>query len=189
MKEVSVLVVAIILVCLPQLVIAEENSEQTAFDPHKEALECLYKPCETRECLNNCDLLCTNCHSTPKADFNLSTPATWNTEGTSLTEVYPNLTTEEIFGLADICYDCHGDRFVSPNNHPVDIPYPPKVINEDLDTEPKGPFLICSDTFKCQMRCVTCHEVHLNPTEEKQASALLRMANKASALCISCHKK
>lgn len=182
MKKLPVLVLVAVFV-----VTAVSFAAEAPLSPHQEANTCLNTPCETQQCIAKCDQLCDSCHNFPKSAPDLSSSTVWNPSGATIDQVYPQLTEEEVFDLANICSDCHGERFLATHNHPVDIQYQPDTRENDLIEVPQGLLLVCDSTLQCQVRCVTCHKVHPSEEEGQQVSGLLRVNNAGSALCASCH--
>ena len=196
MKKLLYVSVAFALATFPILLHAETVPLEEEYNPHQEALACINTPCDDgdTECINECDLRCDSCHSDPVGMSGITISyQEWLESDLSLSEVYSVYTEEIVVGLADICFDCHGGSFESPENHPVDIKYDPYVSEKDLKEFPQGLFLVCEDgqgaNNDCQVRCVTCHKVHPIESEGQQIAGLLRMNNTQSALCESCHLK
>ena len=166
---------------------AETASSSEAYNPHTAANECYTTTSESTEYLEECEQLCSSCHSTPIKDLDLSGSTEWNPNGVTLGQAYPEQTIKELIVLGDGCFDCHGEKFSAGHNHPVDIQYLPVSKENDLIESPEGPFLVCKAENDCQVRCVTCHDVHPSADEGQQVAGLLRMKNNSSALCASCH--
>lgn len=181
MKKLPILTVTAVFALSAIALAAEETP-----NPHQAANTCLNTPCETRQCIAKCEQLCDSCHNFPKSAPDLSNPTAWNPTGVTINQVYPQLTEEGIIDLANVCKDCHGEKFAASHNHPVDIQYLPKLRENHLIESPKGPLLVCDSNQRCQVRCITCHNMH-PPENEQQVNGLLRMNNAGSALCTSCH--
>ena len=92
---------------------------------------------------------------------------------------------------ADLCVDCHEERFAQRENHPVEIVYDPDGSNANLKSTPVGPYLDCTveNGQYCLLRCVTCHKLHPNESDGNQLDGLLRVKTADSELCLRCHDK
>jgi len=93
-----------------------------------------------------------------------------------------------------ICYLCHDDETYYPHgtgaanglgpNHPVEVFYEEASRRTMLNPSPIGPILFCdSSGGRCKVLCSTCHDPH------SLKHMLLRVDNRGSALCLSCHRK
>jgi predicted CXXCH cytochrome family protein len=73
-------------------------------------------------------------------------------------------------------------------SHPIGFDYP-LAGNAEIkaSTEAYGPGTIADALFGDKMECATCHDVH--DTGTAPGSALLRVANDGSAMCLACHIK
>jgi hypothetical protein len=83
------------------------------------------------------------------------------------------------------------------DDHPVSVPYPSK----DVDPQFNQPTIAKTDGGRAfengiqtyqgdKIQCATCHDIH-NP-DEKNAEGrdpFLRVSNRGSALCLTCHEK
>lgn len=188
MKRICALLICSIGLVLLSLPGPQSARSEETYNPHKIANDCINTPCETEECLNQCELICDTCHAFPMANLDLTDPTVWNPEGQTLNDIYPKLTKKELFSLGDLCHDCHGEQHLQPQNHPVDIAYVPQFGVNDLTDEPTGTPLVCKSENDCQVRCVSCHKVHPSEEAGHQLAGMLQLANKGSALCASCHQ-
>lgn len=162
--------------------------------PHPSANYCLAQEPATGQQQKCCLNVCLSCHSSPSDDPNLAGPTEWNSREQIIAYVYTTLASTEPNGLADLCIDCHNDRFMANLNHPVEIVYQGGEANIKLKANPEGVKLVCAaDAAQngegCMLRCVTCHKLHPVESEGNQAHTLLRVNNAGSALCIRCHDR
>lgn len=100
-------------------------------------------------------------------------------------------------GDVQLCEQCHTEesipasgtpllRFVNGGggNHPVAILYSPEDSKTTLIPSPSGPkFFTDEGGNNPKIYCSTCHNSH------SSAVNLLRVNNRGSALCLSCHLK
>lgn len=187
MNKLSTLFITLAYITLSNVFIFYPAHSADQVNPHTMANKCIDTPCETDECVNRCELICDSCHSFPLINLDLTDPTVWNPDGKTLNDIYPSLTKKELFSLGDLCQDCHGEKHLSPDNHPVDIQYIADSRENDLAEEPDGTPLVCTSRNDCQIRCVSCHKVHPSEKSGQQIAGLLQVKNQGSALCASCH--
>lgn len=162
--------------------------------PHTSANFCNNHPWDTPEIEDCCNATCLKCHPFHTDEPNLAGPTEWNSGGVVLADVYVELAATEIESLADLCFNCHEERFREKENHPVEIVYAPDVANADFIEKPEGPYLVCAtdeadEQTNCLLRCVTCHQLHAIDSEGNEVAGLLRVTSEQSALCLRCHNR
>jgi len=179
---------------------AEESAENESAvvcdltKPHASANYCNNHPWETKEIEDCCNATCLKCHPFHTDEPDLAGPTEWNGRGVVLAEVYIELAATENEGLADLCFNCHVERFLEKENHPVEIVYAPDVVEADFIEKPDGPYLVCETDEgggqeNCLLRCVTCHQLHAVDSEGNEVAGLLRVTSEHSALCLRCHNR
>lgn len=140
-----------------------------------------------------CTATCLGCHTNPADDADLRGQTTWKTILAVLSEIYKQDANTDPASLADLCLDCHDERFSERINHPVEIAYAADGSTE-LVANPEGPKLICAAGVEeggqgCMLRCVTCHKVHPSEAAGNQVLGMLRVGSAGSELCLRCHLK
>jgi predicted CXXCH cytochrome family protein len=131
---------------------------------------------EVSQCLRDGDTICSNdvclsCHTSPPDEA-------------------------EMYSTGDIgmCSFCHEQESTQTEggallvthggNHSSQVAYEPWKPGSDLHENPVGPKLYCeSSGSNCMMLCSTCHDPHAD------TPGLLRVENRGSVLCLSCHGK
>ena len=120
----------------------------------------------------SCNGVCLYCHLPPAEDLNIY-----------------------VTGDSAICGTCHESAafqtatgtFLLKNlggNHPSQIYYNEGADHDGFNRDPAGPKLYCDPSGgNCKVLCSTCHDP-MNTTVN-----LLRVNNRGSALCLSCHRK
>ena len=141
-------------------------------NPHNEASDCRLSSALSEVCWNNCVI----CHE--------------RTDPIVPLEIYVN-------GDMELCARCHPHkseqvaganllRFVSGGggNHPVGILYSPDGSRTLLVPSPSGPkFFTDTNGNNPKIHCSSCHD------SMASSANLLRVNNRGSALCLSCHRK
>ncbi|WP_020675358.1 cytochrome c3 family protein [Geopsychrobacter electrodiphilus] len=156
---------------------------------------------------HNADTTVTNAplwdHTTTTASYTLYSSATLNA-----TMAQPS-------GISKLCLSCHDNTVAVDSfgvnagastisvavpgttanlgtnlgdDHPVGFLYDSALASADGGLNDPGTTTAVSDLlFAGQMECASCHDVHNNGPAT--ASALLRVDNAGSALCLTCHAK
>ena len=161
--------------------------------------------------------ICVVCHTPHNSDTAVTDAPLWNHEvSVAAFNPYANVATLDATdvgqpdGISLLCLSCHdgtvatdnfggnalgtnlitGSRLVGTdlsNDHPVSFTY--GAILVATDTELEDPSLsdplVLFGVGADQLECGTCHDVH----GVTGVGSLLRMANTASALCLTCHLK
>lgn len=83
-----------------------------------------------------------------------------------------------------LCGSCHVDEMDEEINHAVGVYYETTNLRSELVEEPQGVELFCDDEGQnCMVICSSCHYYHGRP------QTMLRVDNRQSRLCFSCHIK
>lgn len=140
---------------------------------------------KTARCLASggpeCDAVCLVCH--PGVPGREEVRQEWNPSGATLADLAGGLQGggEDETGDAPVCLGCHETK-TGADNHPAGVLYPRD--DRRYAWVPAGPKLFCDEERReCRIYCSTCHNPHA------REPGLLRMSNRGSALCLSCHIK
>lgn len=117
--------------------------------------------CDTNPGHPDCGSLCFSCHAIPQP---------------------PNPT--GIYNDGYLCGSCHVDEMDEEINHAVGVYYETTNLRSELVEDPLGVELSCDPTgLDCMVICSSCHDPHGRP------QTMLRVDNRQSRLCFSCHIK
>ena len=104
----------------------------------------------------------------------------WNPEALTTDKVYLEDLGDEvnwgtIGSLQQSCMSCHNEELIPETNHPIFVKHDLNNLDSSKETELK--------LFDGHILCTTCHNPH------RENSALLRVTNLGSGLCLDCHVK